>query len=35
VTLSRNFGGQTSKATVPLSTPIRPGDTIRVQERWF
>jgi polysaccharide export outer membrane protein len=35
VTLSRNFGGQTSKAIVPLSTPIRPGDTIRVQERWF
>jgi polysaccharide export outer membrane protein len=35
VTLSRNFGGQTSKATVPLTTPIRPGDTIRVQERWF
>jgi polysaccharide export outer membrane protein len=35
VTLSRNQGGQVVKASVGLSTPIRPGDTLRIQERWF
>jgi polysaccharide export outer membrane protein len=35
VTLSRNQGGQVVKATVGLGYPIRPGDTLRIQERWF
>jgi polysaccharide export outer membrane protein len=35
VGLSRTMGGQTTKATVPLSYPLRPGDTIRIPERWF
>jgi len=35
VTLSRSIAGQTLKATVGLSYPLRPGDTLRVQERWF
>ena len=35
VTLSRNIGGQTTRATVPLTYPLRPGDTLRVGERWF
>ncbi len=35
VALTRSLGGQTTKATVPLNYPLRPGDTLRVQERWF
>jgi polysaccharide export outer membrane protein len=35
VTLSRSIAGQTLKATVGLSYPLRPGDTLRIQERWF
>lgn len=35
VTVSRTVGGQTSRATVGLSHPLRPGDTLRVGERWF
>jgi polysaccharide biosynthesis/export protein len=35
VTLSRNIGGQTSYASVPLGYPLRPGDTLRIDERWF
>jgi polysaccharide export outer membrane protein len=35
VALSRTMGGQTTKATVPLTYPLRPGDTIRIPERWF
>jgi polysaccharide export outer membrane protein len=35
VGLSRTMGGQTTKATVPLTYPLRPGDTIRIPERWF
>ena len=35
ITLSRNQGGQVVKATVGLNYPIRPGDTLRIQERWF
>lgn len=35
VTLSRTTGGQTTRATVGLSFPLRPGDTLRVGERWF
>ena len=35
VTLSRTIAGQTSRASVPLSYPLRPGDTLRIDERWF
>lgn len=35
VTLTRNQGGQIVKASVGLNYPIRPGDTLRIQERWF
>jgi polysaccharide export outer membrane protein len=35
VTLSRNLGGQTTKAVVGLNHPLRPGDTLRIGERWF
>jgi polysaccharide export outer membrane protein len=35
VTLSRNIGGQTTRAAVGLAYPLRPGDTLRVGERWF
>jgi polysaccharide export outer membrane protein len=35
VELTRNVPGQTFKGDVPLSYPIRPGDTIQVKERWF
>lgn len=35
VQLSRNMPGQQIKGDVPLSYPLRPGDTIVVKERWF
>jgi polysaccharide export outer membrane protein len=35
VTVSRTIGGQTTRASVPLSYPLRPGDTLRIDERWF
>jgi protein involved in polysaccharide export with SLBB domain len=35
VELTRNAPGQTFKGDVPLSYPVRPGDTIQVKERWF
>jgi polysaccharide export outer membrane protein len=35
VTLTRNQGGQIVKATVGLNSPVLPGDTLRIQERWF
>jgi len=35
VELTRNAPGQTFKGEVPLSYPVRPGDTIQVKERWF
>ena len=35
IELTRNAPGQTFKGDVPLSYPIRPGDTIQVKERWF
>ena len=34
-TLSRTIGGQTTRASVPLTYPLRPGDTLRIDERWF
>lgn len=35
VQLSRNIPGQQMRGSVPLGTPLRPGDTIVVKERWF
>jgi len=35
VTLSRTVGGQTTRANVGLTFPLRPGDTLRIGERWF
>jgi len=35
VTITRVIHGQQVRLTVPVSYPIRPGDTINVQERWF
>jgi polysaccharide biosynthesis/export protein len=35
VVISRTAGGQTVRITVPSTTPVRPGDTITVSERWF
>jgi polysaccharide biosynthesis/export protein len=33
--VNRNFNGRAMRMTVPLTFPLRPGDTINVQERWF
>jgi polysaccharide biosynthesis/export protein len=35
VTLSRVVNGQQQRMTVPVTSPLRPGDTVNVQERWF
>jgi len=35
IELTRNAPGQSFKGEVPLSYPIRPGDTVLVKERWF
>ncbi len=35
VTLNRVVSGQQVRMTVPITYPLRPGDTINVQERWF
>lgn len=35
VELTRNVSGQQFHGKVPLNTPLRPGDTIKVPERWF
>jgi len=35
VIISRNYGGQTIQFQTPITAPVQPGDTIRVQERWF
>ena len=35
VKLSRNAPSQRFNTDVPLSTPLRPGDTVIVKERWF
>src|SRR5690606_22300745 len=34
-TVGRIIDGQTVHATVPISYPLRPGDTITIEERWF
>ncbi len=33
--VARIVNGQTVHARVPVSYPIRPGDTITIEERWF
>jgi polysaccharide export outer membrane protein len=33
--LTRSLPGQAFRSEVPLSTPIKPGDTIVIKERWF
>jgi len=35
VTLDRTFNGRQVRISVPTTFPLRPGDTINVQERWF
>jgi len=35
VTISRAAASEVTRNTVPLNTPIRPGDTVVVAERWF
>jgi polysaccharide biosynthesis/export protein len=35
VVLNRSYYGQQTRISVPLTFPLRPGDTINVQERWF
>jgi protein involved in polysaccharide export with SLBB domain len=35
VAVTRTAGGLTNRAAVGLAYPLRPGDTIRVGERWF
>jgi polysaccharide export outer membrane protein len=35
IQLRRTEGGQVYSGIVPLGFPVRPGDTITVQERWF
>lgn len=34
-TVARIINGSTVHARVPMSYPIRPGDTITIEERWF
>ena len=33
--LTRSMNGAPFKSKVPLQTPLRPGDTVNVGERWF
>ncbi len=35
VTISHTIGGQVLRFDVPLTYQVRPGDTVRVKERWF
>jgi polysaccharide export outer membrane protein len=35
VTISRPWASEVTRNTVPLNTPVRPGDTVVVAERWF
>src|ERR1700758_1323181 len=35
VTLTHNDASGTSRITVPMGTPIGPGDTVQIGERWF
>ena len=33
--VNRTINGPPMRMTVPLTFPLRPGDTVNVQERWF
>jgi len=33
--VTRQIEGQTVTATVPITYPVQPGDTITIKERWF
>ncbi|MGX5733176.1 polysaccharide biosynthesis/export family protein [Bosea thiooxidans] len=33
--ITRQIDGQTVTATVPITYPVQPGDTITIKERWF
>jgi len=35
VVISRNVGGRVMRFAAPMTCPIRPGDTVIAQERWF
>jgi polysaccharide biosynthesis/export protein len=35
VQLGRTVDGQPFRGLAPLATPVRPGDTVMVEERWF
>ena len=35
VEITRSAPGQQFKGKVPLTYPLRPGDTVVVKERWF
>jgi polysaccharide export outer membrane protein len=35
ISVTRNIGGQSVQSSVPLNYPLRPGDTLRIDERWF
>jgi polysaccharide biosynthesis/export protein len=35
VEIARKVRGQEIRATVPLTTPLKPGDVVTVRERWF
>ncbi len=35
VMLNRTLNGRQVRTSVPVTFPLRPGDTINVQERWF
>ena len=35
VVISRTVRGEIVRATVPVTTQVRPGDTVTINERWF
>lgn len=35
VKITRNIDGMQTRGPAPLATPVQPGDTINVAERWF
>ena len=35
VIVTRFVNGEQLRMTVPVNCPVRPGDTVNVQERWF
>lgn len=35
VIIARKINGREVRVTVPVTTPIKPGDVVTIQERWF